>query len=302
MKTRFEPYQATNVLCRREKENADSPETYLLNPYRGCSVGCRYCYIQEKKHEISTGLEEEKQKIVQLKINAPCMLEGKLEEGVDYGVIIIGESCEPYDVIEKKFLITNRLLEIIQRYGFPVHIVTRFPLIMRDIELIRKIKESAEAYVTVSLPVVSKELVEKLDGNSPTVKERLKLIKRIRKAGVSAGVALSPFLPFISDGYETERVLKKASSSGASYALFSPLIIKEYQKKMFYDWLEEKYPEKAQPYKDLYDNREKPEENYVNDLYQRFRKNARKYKLEPGVFPDVPLDRKIKRKVCGNGK
>ncbi|MFC2092128.1 radical SAM protein [Elusimicrobiota bacterium] len=270
MLKKFEPFQAKNVLQKIENEDMLSPARYTLNPYRGCAVGCRYCYVQQKKYTDSSGLEAEKDHVVQVKINAPFLLKKKLETEIDKGLIVIGESCEAFSDAEDEYFITQRLLEVLKEYNFPVHIITRFPRVVRDIQILRQINTKNSVYVTVSIPVISKRLTEKLEGKSPPVRERLKTISMMRKNDICTGVAISPVIPYISDDKELKKVLKKAWEYGAMYVLFSPLIIKEYQKDMFFSWLSSKYPKLVNKYEKLYLDRELPDkfywDNFSNDI------------------------------------
>ncbi len=288
-KKKSEPYQAKNILYRSEEINPFYMSRYSLNPYRGCLVGCRYCYVQEKKHIDSTGLEEEKDRQVQIKINAPYLLKRRLESGLEIGLIVLGESCEPYGENEDEYFITRRLLEILQDYNFPLHIITRSERILRDIELLKKINSKNFVCVTISVPVVSGSLVKKLEGDSPSVHTRLRTLKAIRRHGISAGVAVSPVLPYLTDGSETDRILKKVSSAGAAYALFAPLSIKNYQREMFFSWLKEKFPRLLEPYHRLYGEVEEPSGEY----WEKFMLKTKRKALERNLNIELPFEYEV---------
>ncbi len=274
MKHKYIPYQAKNILYRFDEINKFYKARYSLNPYRGCMVGCRYCYVQLKRYADSTGLEEKKAQMMEIKINAPYLLKQKLKNNLRAEMIVIGESCEPYGKAEEKYLITRRLLEILANHNFPVHIVTRFGQVIKDIELLKKINERSFACVTVSIPVVSKKLVNKLEGDSPKVKERFKTVKELNKHGIASGIALNPVIPYISDGEEINKVFKKAVKYNTSYVLYNPLTIKHYQKKMFICWLEDKYPRLVASYKRLYSDNELPDKEYREKFFKQFKQKA----------------------------
>ncbi|MGM0441805.1 MAG: radical SAM protein [Elusimicrobiota bacterium] len=295
MNYRYIPYQAKNILYRFDDMNGFYKARYSLNPYRGCMVGCRYCYIQLKKYADSTGLEEKKDQFLEIKINAPYLLKKKLKTDLRPEMIVIGESCEPYGKAEEKYLITRRLLEILVNHQFPIHIVTRFNRVIEDLKLLKKIDNKSFACVTVSIPVVSKKLVNKLEGNSPSVKDRLKTVKSLNKHGITSGIALSPVIPYISDGEEINKVLKKAYKYNASYVLYHPLVIKDHQKKMFISWLKDKYPRLVDPYKRLYADNELPEKEYRDKFFKKFKKKAQdlNLKLEVPYEPDIGYSQKV---------
>ncbi|MBN2406216.1 MAG: hypothetical protein JXJ19_00810 [Elusimicrobia bacterium] len=288
MMFKYEPYQAKNVLYRFDKIDSFYNARYALNPYRGCQVGCRYCYVQEKKHSDSTGFEEEKIQVVQIKINAPYLLRRKLSSGIEEGMIVLGESCEPYSEVEDEFFITRRLLEVLKDYDHPVHIITRYDRVLRDVDLIKEINRKSFACITISVPVVSRVLAGRLEGKSLNVKARLKAIKMLRKAGLLTGVAVSPVIPYISDGEEVRKVLKKAADYGASYVLYCPLSIKSYQREMFFNWLKEKYPRLIEPYERLYGEDQWPDEDYREKFLIQFKRSADLLNLNFGLpYSDV---------------
>ncbi|MDA3792143.1 MAG: radical SAM protein [Elusimicrobia bacterium] len=280
MSYKCEPYQAKNVLYRYEEVDRFYKARYGLNPYRGCYVGCRYCYVQQKKYADSTGLEEAKKQVVQAKINAPYLLKKKLEANIEPAMIVIGESGEPYGDIEDEYFITRRLLEILKDYDFPIHIITRFSGVLRDIDIIKEINKKTFACVTVSLPVVSGGLVKKFDGHSPDPKSRLKTVKELRKNDITAGVAVSPVIPYVSDGEEVNKVLKKASAYKASYVITGPLAIKDYQRTMFFSWLEEKFPRLVDSYERLYKGGENVEKDYWDKFMEQFKRKAMNLNLK----------------------
>ncbi|MEA3506300.1 MAG: radical SAM protein [Elusimicrobiota bacterium] len=284
-----EPYQAKNVLYRYEEVGSFYKARYGLNPYRGCYVGCRYCYVQQKKYADSTGLEEAKKQVVQIKINAPYLLKKKLSSDIEPAMIVIGESSEPYGEIEDEYFVTRRLLEVLREREFPIHIITRFSGVLRDIDLIKEINKKTFACVTVSVPVVSVGLVKKFEGHSPDIKERLKTVKELRKNNITAGIAVSPVIPYISDGEEVNKVLKKAAAYKASYVLTGPLAIKDYQRAMFFSWLEEKFPRLVDSYERLYGEGE----NVQQDYWEKFMSGFRKKALDLNLKVEIPFEAEL---------
>ncbi len=283
MLTKYEPFQAKNIMYKSNDEINIYKSRYMLNPYRGCSVGCRYCYIQQKKFNGSASFLEEKYKIVQVKINAPFLLKQKLNSDVEPGMITIGESCDPYSDVEDEYFISQRLLEILQNHRFPVHIITRFPRVMRDIEVIREISKNSPVFVTISIPVISNELVTKLEGESPSVKERLRVIRLLKKNNIVTGIAVSPIIPYISDGEEVTKVLKRSSENGAEYVIFSPLVIKDYQREMLFSWLNDKYPNLVELYKNLYRGSEWPLADYWDRFFSAAKLKADEFNMQVGL-------------------
>jgi len=162
---------------------------YTVNPYIGCEHGCTYCYARFMKR--FTGHKEEWGRFVDVKVNAPSLLQREIKKK-RAGRVWISGICDPYQPLERKYELTKRCLEILSRHGWPVTIQTKSPLVMRDMELLRKIG-NIEVGLTIT---TADENVRKIfEPNSPSIKERIETLEKLRSVGIKTFAMIAPLLP-----------------------------------------------------------------------------------------------------------
>ncbi len=176
---------AKNVLTKTGIEGYD----YCINPYVGCAHGCRYCYASFMKR--FTGHMEPWGEFVDVKMNAPEVLRRQLRRAKK-GSVLVGTVTDPYQPIEKRYRITRGCLEALLEYQFPVNILTRSPLVIRDIDLFTQFND-----ISVGLSVTTdKEEIKKIfEPNSPSIQSRIKTLKMLHNEGVSTYAFIGPMLP-----------------------------------------------------------------------------------------------------------
>jgi DNA repair photolyase len=162
---------------------------YTINPYVGCEHGCTYCYARFIKRFIGHG--EEWGDFVDVKINAPNLLQHEIGKK-KIGRVWISGLGDPYQPLEKEYELTRRCLEILSRHGWPVTIQTKSPLVLRDIELLRKFKGLE---VTFSIATANENIRRLFEPNSPSLKERIEALEKLHFEGVKTSVMIAPMLP-----------------------------------------------------------------------------------------------------------
>lgn len=220
--------QVKSILNKHKKREDWFLDDYSANPYEGCSFNCIYCYIRGSKYG------ENMTKTLSAKVNAPEVLEKQLKrrakEG-EYGIISLSSSTEPYMPIEEELKLTRKLLEIILRYKFPVHVLTKSKLILRDLDLLKEIDKNAilpddlkpklrrGAVISLSISTLDEKLAKILEPGAPAPKERLETIQKCKKEGFLVGVDFIPVLPFLSDADEQlDEMIKIAKEYGQIFA------------------------------------------------------------------------------------
>ncbi|NOZ68693.1 MAG: radical SAM protein [Deferribacteres bacterium] len=162
---------------------------YCINPYVGCAHACRYCYATFMKR--FTGHAEPWGSFTDVRVNAPEVLRRQLRRA-EKGNIIISSVTDPYQPVEGKYMVTRKCLEVLALYDFPVDILTKSPLISRDIDIILKIKD-AEAGITIT---TDDERIRKIfEPAAPPVPARIEALKRLHEAGIRTYVFIGPVLP-----------------------------------------------------------------------------------------------------------
>jgi len=219
------------ILNKHKKRDAWFLDDYSLNPYQLCDFNCIYCYIRGSKYG-----ENMKQGLV-AKINAPALLEKELLRRTrkkEYGIIALSSATEPWMHIEKKYKLTRKCLQIVAKYRFPIHCLTKSTLILRDLDLLKRIDENAilpedlcklnhGVLITFSLSTIDEKIAKIFETNAPKPKERLETLYKVKEAGFYAGIAYIPVLPFISD--ELEKMIKAAKDFNADYVFGGTLTL-----------------------------------------------------------------------------
>ena len=162
---------------------------YTINPYIGCEHGCTYCYARFMRR--FTDHKEEWGKFVDVKVNAASLLQREIKKKRP-GVVWISGVCDPYQPLEKEYELTKRCLEILLTHGWPVTVQTKSPLVLRDVESLRKF-DKVEVGLTIT---TADENIRKIfEPNSPTVEQRIETLEKLHSAGVKAFAMIAPLLP-----------------------------------------------------------------------------------------------------------
>ncbi len=176
---------AKSILSKSGIPGAD----YCINPYTGCSHACRYCYASFMKK--FTGHTEPWGDFVDVKINAPQVLQRQLKKA-SKGRIMISSVTDAYQPVEGKYKITRQCLESLLQYQFPVDILTKSPLVLRDIDLIRKFEDIE---VGISLSTDDEKIRKIFEPKAPPVEARIQALKTLHENGIKTYVFIGPLLP-----------------------------------------------------------------------------------------------------------
>ncbi len=230
---------------------------FALNPYTGCEHSCAYCYAVFMKR--FTNHPEEWGRFVDIKVNTPDVLHRQLKSLKSKSHISIGTVCDAYQSIEVKYQLTRKCLEILKYYNHSVSILTKSPLICRDMDILLKMKEIEVGFTIVALDTMVKELFEP---NSPPVCERLSALKNLSEKGISTWVFVAPILPFISDSEEKiAELIKSAQDSGARNITFDTLNPYPRVWHSVLQIIKDKFPEHLKDYTYYYHNKPQYEKN-----------------------------------------
>src|SRR4030095_9022176 len=212
---------AKTILNKKKKPDEWFLDDYTLNPYSGCSFNCLYCYIRGSKFGIHM---EEK---LSVKTNAVELLEKQLINKAkkrQYGIIVLSSATDPYLQFEKEYQLTRRILELILKYRFPVHIITKSDLVIRDFDLLKEINQHAilppdlegqlsqKALITFSFSTLDNEIGSIFEPGATSPEKRFETLKATLSEGFLSGVSLMPLLPLITDTEEHLKNMFKAFS------------------------------------------------------------------------------------------
>src|SRR3954467_11516760 len=216
-----------------------------INPYRGCEHGCIYCFARPTHAYLgmSPGVDFESRLFA--KPNAAELLAKELSApGYVPRVIAMGTNTDPYQPLEKMMRITRSILEVLRDFRHPVGIVTKSPLILRDIDILSDMAKLGLAKAALSVTTLDRKLARVMEPRAGTPQRRLQAIQGLSDAGVPAGVMFAPAIPALND-HEMEAVLSAAAGYGARSAGYVLLRLPLEIKDLFREWLEVNTPDRA---------------------------------------------------------
>jgi DNA repair photolyase len=225
----------------------DSPDISFdrsINPYRGCEHGCVYCFARPTHAYLglSPGLDFEAKLF--MKPNAPELLERELS-APDYSpkTIAIGTNTDPYQPIERRYQIMRRILEVLERAGHPVGIVTKSAMVLRDLDILTRMAKRDLIKVAISVTTLDPKLARVMEPRASTPPRRLDALRELVKAGVPASAMVAPVIPAINDA-EIERILEAIAETGVRHAGYVLLRLPLELKDLFREWLIENFPDR----------------------------------------------------------
>ena len=224
---------------------------YAFSPYMACQHGCIYCDGRAEKYYVEGDFDRD----IVIRKNLPDILREELPKLREKGTIAIGSGIsDAYQPIEKEEKLMRACAAIIADQGFPVSIMTKSSLILRDIDLWEKINERAGLCITVSLTFLDDELREIFEPGASPVSERLAVLETCKKKGIHTGVTAMPFLPFISDTRENlDRLFSRLYELGVDYILPGGLTLRPgRQKDLFLGVIKSRFPGLLHNYEKLY--------------------------------------------------
>ncbi len=289
--------EAKTILNKSKRRDPWFLDDYTLNPFSGCSFNCQYCYIRGSKYGIHM---EEK---LAVKSNAVELLEKVLalraRKG-QHGIIVLSSATDPYLPIEEKLQITRRLLEVILKYRFPVHVITKSDLVTRDFGLLSQIDSAAivppelsrrsvrGVTISFSFSTVDETVARIFEPGAPPPERRLKALRQAATMRFQAGASLMPLLPGISDTDEAlERMFSKLSEAGAQHVFPASLTLfgngPADSKTLTLEAVRKYDANLVQTYEKLFAEGYSVADQYRKDLERRTNELARRYKIRDSL-------------------
>lgn len=305
----------------------NGPETtgmgfWSINPYVGCAFGCAYCYaryahryVMERaaaSERMTGGLDDAYREMpswlafernIFVKSNAPEVLRRTLRQGSDRHLnllkgeaILIGSATDPYQPAERRFRITRGILETIAEHeGLRIVIITKSPLITRDVDLLTRISRRSDLSVHISLITLNRELARRLEPRAPTPEARLRALERLRKADIDTSINCMPVLPGITDDpAELDALVKRVAEGGATRVAACALRLQSAARVRYLPFIEKEFPHLAARYRRAYARDHEVSASYRKGLSKFFERTCAKYgvrgswRVEDDSDEDVP--------------
>jgi DNA repair photolyase len=243
VETTLEPDHAKSVISTN-----DSPDIgfeYSINPYRGCSHACIYCYARPSHAYMGLSPGRDFETRLFYKADAGKVLESELARpSYVCKPIMLGSNTDPYQPDERRMLVTRSVLEVLAKCRHPVSIVTKGALVVRDIDILSDLARDNLVNVTVSITSLDSETKRTLEPRAASPQARLRAVSQLSKAGVPVGILVAPVIPALTD-HEMERIMEAAVEVGAKWAGYVMLRLPYEVKDLFREWLAEHHPQRA---------------------------------------------------------
>jgi len=226
----------------------DSPDvgfSYSVNPYRGCTHACAYCYARPTHEYLDWGAGTDFDTKIAVKPHAPELLRAAFDRPSWKGELVMFSGVtDCYQPLEASLRLTRGCLEVCAEYRNPAAIITKAPLVERDIDILQELARTSRVHVTVSIPFWNKEHARAIEPYVATPRRRLQTIERLASAGVPAGVNVAPVIPGLNDE-DIAAVLSAAKDAGATSAGYVLLRLPGSVKAVFQERLRAALPERA---------------------------------------------------------
>jgi DNA repair photolyase len=277
------------VQCRSALNRVKGmPFQWTLNPYRGCTHGCHYCFARRYHRQFELGSGDDFASVVLVKANFVEVLRRELDRPAwNREEVALGTATDPYQPIEGHYRLTRRSLEVLCRARTPVGIVTKGPMVVRDRDVLQDLSRQARCTVYVSVPTVDEEAWQTLEPGTSHPLQRLKAVRALADAGVCTGVLVAPVVPGItSQPARLERTIKAIADHGAAFMGAVVLHLKDGTRDHFYDYLSREFPALVPRYRRLYGSRARVPRTYADDVRRVVRMIQAKY---DGAQQDPPM-------------
>lgn len=271
------------------------PFGWSLNPYMGCAHQCTFCYVRAFELRADRPADERYGASIRVKTNVAEVLRRELARpSWTRDGIAIGAATDPYQPAEGRYRLTRACLEVLAATANPFGIITRGPMIVRDLDVLAEAARRAEVSVTFSIPTLDVDIWRRTEPGTAPPHQRLRALRQLVEAGIKTGVGMAPILPGLSDKPELlAEVVRAARAAGATGVWANLLYLKPGTKEHFLGALERDWPELLPRYEQLYARRAylsaektKPVREQVRELARAHGiRDRRRVRLEP---PDDP--------------
>jgi len=232
--------------------------SWTINQYRGCTHACTFCFARRthKYLELDAGRDFEREIVV--KVNIPELLRAELARpSWRQELVALGTNTDPYQWVESRYRMMPEILEALEVAQTPVSVLTKSPLVMRDVEIFERMAaKGLPVSVNLSVPTLDEEAWRATEPHTPSPAARLNAVEELRKRGIDSGVLIAPLMPGINDDPDQVRpIVERAKAAGATFLGGVALHLRDEVKDVFFAWLEAKRPDLLPRYEALYGNR-----------------------------------------------
>jgi DNA repair photolyase len=284
-------------IINRVPEASRVPFRWTINPYRGCSHACLYCFARNTHTYLDLDYGEDFNSQIVVKVNAAELLRKELAARTWKGEhIAMGTNVDPYQRAEGRYRLMPGILEALRDVANPFSILTKGSLILRDLDLLQQCADVTDVGANVSVGFVDRDMWRLLEPGTPSPQTRLNVCRKLNEAGIECGVLMAPIIPFLTDAPEQlEATVRAIAASGATHVGPIVLHLRTGAREWFMGWLQEHHPELVGRYERLYGARAYAPKAFQEEISGRVHELAERF----GVGPRGPRDaRRIRERTA----
>src|SRR3954454_21123212 len=269
---------------------------WSLNPYTGCAHRCTFCYVRAFERRADRPSDERYGRSIRVKVNVAQVLARELARpSWERATVVVAAATDPYQPAEGRYRLTRACLEVLTAASNPFSIITRGPMIVRDLDVLRAGASRSDVSVTFSIPTLDEDVWRRTEPSTAHPRQRLRALRELLDAGVGARVGMAPILPGLSDRPEQlEAVIRAAREAGATGIWANLLFLKPGTREHFLEHLAEDWPEQVPLYEEIYARKAylgadlmKPVRNEVSRLAREYEiRDRRPVRLSPPPEPE----------------
>ena len=251
--TRFYEVRSKSALNRVPKQSR-MPFRWTINPYRGCSHGCSYCFARPTHTYLDFNAGRDFEKEIVVKVNVPEVARAELmRPSWKHEHVALGTNTDPYQWVEGRYRLMPGIWEAMRDSGTPSSVLTKSPLLLRDIELFKQIHEVAGFAANLSIPTLDEKAWRASEPHTPHPRKRIEAVAELNRAGIPTGVLIAPLMPGINDSPEqVEEILELCGEAGATNIGGIALHLRGEVRGVFMEWLRSYRPDLVARYEELY--------------------------------------------------
>jgi DNA repair photolyase len=267
------------TIISKVPEASRVPFRWTVNPYRGCSHACRYCFARNTHTYLDLDAGHDFDTQIVVKVNAPDLLRRELAAPRWQGEhIAMGTNVDCYQRAEGRYRLMPGIIAALTEAANPFSILTKGTLVLRDAELLAQAAEVTDVGLNVSVGFIDKSLSRLIESGAPAPERRLAACAALNERGLRCGVLMGPVIPFLSDSPgQLDRTVREIAATGATHVSPIVLHLRPGAREWFLSWLHEQHPELAAAYRDLYGGRAYAPASYQRKIADQVAELARKY-------------------------
>src|SRR6476659_6430253 len=227
---------------------------WTINPFRGCTHACTFCFARRTHSYLNLGPGRDFEREIVVKVNVPELLRAELARpSWRRELVALGTNTDPYQWVESRYRMMPEILAALEAAETPVSILTKSPLVMRDVEILQRMSEKLPVSVNLSVPTLDEDAWRATEPHTPSPAARLDAVAELRRRGIDSGVLIAPLMPGINDAPEqVQPIVDRAREAGATFLGGVALHLRDEVRDVFFGWLEAKRPDLIPKYEQLY--------------------------------------------------